>query len=99
MKNIIHRVLACWITVCIEESKGEIAAGINRKPDFGDQVMSLGRRLCTANRAFDFRGITYAELVIISSERFQSLGFDLREQWSDVPILNVFSKKQVFFHF
>lgn len=84
MNNVIHGVFACWITVCVEETKGEIATGVNRKTDFGNQVMSFRRRLRTANRTFDLR-ITYAELIIISNIRFQLLGFDLHNERLDVP--------------
>ena len=53
VKNIIYRVLSSWISIRIEESKGEVATGVHGKPDFCDRVIRFRRCLRPTDRTAD----------------------------------------------
>lgn len=70
MKHIVNRIFTCRIPICIEESKGVIAARIHGKSNLGDQIMSLRRSFRTAYRALEVR-IADTELIVVLSIRPQ----------------------------
>ena len=76
VQDIVYRVFPGRVAVRVEEAKGEVAAGVNRKIHASDVVLSCRCRLCPAKRARDVR-FAHGELVVITGVGLQSYGFNL----------------------
>ena len=76
MKDVVNRVFPSRVAERIEETKGEIATGVDSHPNLACQVAGSWSGPCAANWAREI-GITNAELIIITCERSEILGLDL----------------------
>ena len=77
MDDIVDRVFARRVPVCIEKSEGKIATGVNGKADLRDQIILLGGGFGTAHGARDV-GIADTKLVIILGVWLEVCSFYLR---------------------
>lgn len=93
MDDIVYRVLAHRISIGVEETEGwkslvkacrrsqisltEVAARVDSKSNLGSVVVDIWGGLCTAKRTGLVRAAD-VELVIVTSESSQVLGFNLR---------------------
>ena len=75
MNDVVDVVLPCRVAVRIEVSNGIIRATEDRNSNFTNVLSRARCRLCPSNRAL-LVAIAKRELVVVPSERSQSLGFD-----------------------
>ena len=76
MQHVIDRVLASWIAICIEKSKGKVTAGVYGKTDLGDKVISCRCCFSATDGALDV-GTADTELIIVARVGIKVLSFDL----------------------
>lgn len=66
MNDIVYRVLADRITICVEETKWIIAATVNSEANTCNVVIGVGGRLRTSKRALVV-AVAYVELIVAAA--------------------------------